>query len=349
MSIATAPVSPFEQLTARSGDELAATALATAAQAGEDQRLGSLVVVVHPERDDHRVLAASGIGVLRAAVSVAVAAGNDRLWSDAPVNDTIEHTVRSLPEVIRAAAEASHVVATHTGTVRVDDRIEAVAIWFESATGVASAAQRRSTLDQLAAAADRDAERSTQVAADEAAAAVLAGGEPAQAGSGSGSRQFDPTDPDLDPVTGVANRERFERALEQYDSDQAALVIIDIDYLNQLADDFDSEIANKILLEIADRLVNDCRKLDLIARIDADTFCVLYNEVDRATALQISKRLSIKIAEPLSTPDGPEVIMATIALAHQFGLVDTDELLRSATDALISGKKTGHGGLFLGS
>jgi diguanylate cyclase (GGDEF)-like protein len=252
-----------------------------------------------------------------------------------------------LPEVIRAAAEASQVVATHTGTVRAGDSLEAVAIWFESEAGVASAVERVNTLEFLTAAAERDAERLAEAAEQSAAEASIAGETPTDvAGPG---RQFDPADPDLDAMTGLANRERFERALENHSSDEATLVVLDIDHFTDIGEEFGTEVAEQILLETADRILDECRKPDLVARIDIDTFAVLFGDADRSTALRISKRLLTRIAEPVSVAPGPEAITATVAFAHQFGLVDTEELMQSATDALRSGKRSGGGRLFLGS
>jgi diguanylate cyclase (GGDEF)-like protein len=345
MTIAPAPVSPFDQLTASPGDELAMTAASIVNRANSADNPGSLVIAVHPDGDDHRVLAASGIGVLRAAVSVAVASGHDRLWSAAPDGDTIEQAVRSLPEVVRAAAEAAEVIATHIGCVRSHDRVECVAIWFESHAGVTPVGERRHTMQLLAAAAERDAVRHSEEAALAASMNTESDDQPAQPTR----RQFDANDPDLDSLTGVANRRRFEQALEQYDSDQATLVVIDIDHFDQIGEDFGKEIADLVLLETADRLSGSLRKSDLVARIDADTFAILFGDVDRSTALQISRRFLNLISEPLPTDIGPEAVTATIALAHQFGLVDTQELMESASDALESGKRSGRGRLVLAS
>ena len=104
-----------------------------------------------------------------------------------------------------------------------------------------------------------------------------------------------------------------------------------------------------MLWHVADRLVASCRSTDLVARIGSDTFAILFGEIDRATALVVSKRLVTVIAEPLPAEVGPEAVSATIALSHQFGLVDTEELLDSANDALASGKRAGRGRLFLGA
>ncbi len=345
MTIAPAPFSPFEQLTAPAGDELASAASSVVNWTHPGTDRGSLVIVVHPTTDDHRVLAASGVGVLRAAVSVAVASGHDRLWSAAPDGDTIELAVRSLPEVVRAAAEAAEVIATHIGCVRSHDRVECVAIWFESRTGITPIDERRQTMQMLAAAAERDAVRRAEEEALLASMSAESVDEPAPPNR----RQFDATDPDLDPLTGVANRRCFEQALEQYDSDQATLLVIDIDHFDQIGQDFGKETSDMILLATADRLAGSLRKSDLVARIDADTFAILFGDVDRSTALQISRRLLTTISEPLPTDIGPESVTATIALAHQFGLVDTEELMESASDALESGKRSGRGRLVLAS
>ena len=343
MTIAAAS-SPFDHLRAPSGDELATTALTLATDAGNDPASGPLVIVVHPEREDHRVLAAQGIGVLRAAVSVAVASGHHRLWAEAPIDDTAEFSPRSLPEVVRVAAEADDVVAAHIGTIRVEDQLACVAIWFQNQSGVAGATERRRILQQLAAAAARDAEQLAIAQAAEREAADAAPSEQAPSG-----RQIDPNDPDIDSVTGLANRGRFERALEDYDSDHATLILVDIDHFGEIISEFDQEVADQVLWHVADRLVASCRSTDLVARIGADTFAVLFGDVERATALQVSKRLVTLIAEPLPTDVGPEAVSATIALAHQFGLVDTEELLASASDALTSGKRAGRGRLFVGA
>jgi len=338
MTIAPATSSKSEPSLPRATPELGSTALAATAATSEDPRLGSLVIVVHPEHDDHRVVASVGADILRASVAVAVASGNNRLWADAPTNDTIEHPVRALPEVVRASAEAGQVVATHTGAVRVDGRIEAVAIWFDSGTGIAPADDRRTTLELLRVAAERDHER---IGEDVPPAQ--------QSDNASDERHFDATDPDLDATTGLANRRSFECALEHYESDRATLILIEIDHFDQLVELHGDEVADRVLLATADRLLRNCRKSDLVARLDCSIFAVLFGDADRSTALQISKRILSELAEPLPIEPGPAAVTATVALAHQFGLVDTDELMQSANSALLSGRRAGGGRLFLAS
>ena len=290
-----------------------------------------------------RAVGGDGAGPLRAAVSVAVAAGNARLWEGAHDAETVERTVRTLPEIIRTTAEAAGVHVAHVGAVE-DESIAAVAVWFEVDNQVSSSATRRETMELLITAAGRQREFFAARTAAATAAAPDVDDEAAD-----GGRHFDPNDPNLDMTTGLATRAQFERAMEDYESDEATLVVVDLDGFAHVPEQYGEAVADAILLEIADRLVGSCRGDDLIARIGVDTFAVLFTDAPRSVGLHVAKRLLDTIALPLEVEGGPEVVTATVALAHQFGLVDMDELLESADDAVASGKRAGAGKLVVAS
>ena len=334
------PTSSFDVLTGRVHDELLAAAAAITARAVSDPSQGVLVIVVRPGADDHQVIAGGGTGVLRAAVSVAAAAGNDRAWRDAPAGDTSEQPVRSLPEVIAAAAEADGVRAVHTGCVRIDGATESAAIWFETWNGVASSEQRRAALAELAAAAERERARR---------AAIAAATPPTEdaVDDRTAVREFDPNDPSLDPLTGLLRGEPFGELIAGFDRDEAMLVLLDLDHFATITSDWGEQIGDRILREMADRLVSTCRRDDVIARVGHDRFAVLFGAIERAEVIEIAKRLLSAIAEPLPTELGPDHVTATVALAHQVGLVDVEEMLESASGALASGKRSGAGRVVL--
>jgi diguanylate cyclase (GGDEF)-like protein len=332
--------------------ELASVAASLAAHASNDAHVGSLVIVVHPDDRDHKVLAGGDSGVLRAAVSVAVASGIDRLWDGTPDGTTIERPIRSLPEIVRAAAEGAGALAVHIGAVRIDDAVQAVALWFETSDGVTPVGDRRNTIEILTAAAERERARLLDAARSapqhDAANSVEAGAaDPATPGGAAGPRSFDPDDPDLDAATGLATRERFTEALEAFESDQAALVVIDIDGFAEIEDSYGSEVSDRILRIVADRMVLTCRTTDLLARVGRHQFAVLFGDPERAASVNASKRLLSAIAAPLELPEGPTAVTATIAFAHQHGMVDTEELLESADDAITGAQRSGHGRLVL--
>lgn len=332
------PTSSFDVLSGSGTDLLLAAAAAAATHSATDPARGALVIVTRPDGGDHQVVAGAGVGVLRAAVSVAAAAGNDRAWRDAPHGDTHELPVRSLPEVIAAAADAAGVRSAHIGCVRSGDAVESVAIWFETWEGVAARTTRRDVLAALAAAGERERARRAEL--------TFAAVDEHDDVPGDARRTFDPTDPQIDPLTGLLRADPFAARLAQYDRDEATLLLLDLDAFATVAAEWGDETSNRIISAVADRLVANCRRDDIIARLGHDRFAVLFGRVDRTEVIQIAKRLLSAVAEPL-TDDGPLRITATIALAHQSGLIDLDEMLDSAADAIASGKRAGAGRLVL--
>lgn len=340
MTIAPTPTSSFDVLTRPVQDELLGAAAAATTRAVSDRSQGVLVVVLRPAGDEPHVISGGGTGILRAAVSVAVAAGNDRAWRDAPDEDTVEQPVRSLPEVIAAAADTDGVRSVHTGCVRVGDTVESVALWFETPHGVASPEDRRAVLASLAEAGERERRRIAEETANRADA------DPG-ATDGPRTREFDPDDPSLDPLTGVLRSERFTELLDEFERDEAMLVLLDLDGFAAVAEEYGADASDLVLREVADRLVGSCRRADTVARIGHDRFAVLFGAIDRSEVVHVAKRLLASVAEPLPDGLGPEGVTATVALAHQVGLVDLEEMLDAAEGALASGKRSGTGRLVL--
>jgi diguanylate cyclase (GGDEF)-like protein len=328
-------------------DPLAAAAASLTADAEAQGTEWTLVVVVRPGARDYRVVAEDGRnGALRAAVSVMVASDNTRLWSDAATDEVVERSVASLPEVVRAAAEGAGVTTAHVGVVRKDAEVGAVALWFGTERGTADVGTRRDTLRVLAAAADRYVELAAE---KRAAAADRPESEEPDADDDVISLPTGSDDPDVDPLTGLASRLRFDQALDDFEGDEATLLLIDLDHFAAINEEYGNDAGDRVLQETARRLASLCRGTDLVARLDADAFAVLLQAADRNTGLQICKRLLGAIGEPLPPDIGPESVSATLAFAHEFGLVDMDELYESADDAVTSGKRSGRGRIVIAS
>lgn len=345
MTIAEHPHASDQQLAAPAGGEIVAVANAATARADHEPALGELVVVARTADGGHRAIGGGGVGPLRAAISVAVAADNYRLWAGVEGLETVERPTRSLPEIVRTAAEASNIATAHIGCVLddADPSLAALAIWFEIDGSVAGPDERRSTIEMLSAAAERQRSFFADREAERAANA------PVPETESSGRREFDADDPTIDSITGLATRTDFEGAMDDYESDEATLIVVDLDGFAAVASEYGQTIADAILREVADRMVSSCRRGDLIARIGPDTFAILFADAPRSVGLHVAKRLLDTIALPLPIAGGPEIVTATVALAHQFGLVDMEELLESADDAVASGKRSGTGRLVIAS
>ena len=334
--------SSFDFLAGSDADPLLAAAARATSEAVARDDYGVLVVVVRPEADDVKVISGGGTGVLRAAVSVAVAAGNDRVWRDAPHADTAECPVSVLPEVIAASADAAGVHVAHTGCVRRDGELDAVAIWFESWRGVADVVERRRVLEELEHAALIAADQRRLAAERDAAAAAVLEVAPT-----SDERTWDVSDPRLDPVTGVLAAKVFMAGFDEFEGADATMIMLDLDQFHAVADEHGDETSDAVLREIADRLVRELAPTDVVSRIGHDRFVVLLGDAARSEVMVVAKRLMAAVAAPLPDDLGPESVTVTAALAYQDGLVDLEELYDAADSAVASGKRSGGAKLVL--
>lgn len=314
--------------------DAAAQAIARAASvAGE-----TLVLIVRPGREDHRVYGEGGNGVVRAAVSVAEAAGNARTWTEAPIGYTVARPVSSLPSVVSDAAEQSGLRAVHVAAAAVSpDRPDCIALWFveEADTDPETEERRRETIQVLAAAAHRDARQAEEQAAAEQRAAALRGDD--------ADNERD------DELQGLVDADAFELALEECEADQATVVVIELDQLDEIAERYGADTAKAVATEAGRRLRATCRGNDVLAVLGPGRYGLLLADVDRATALAVSKRLVAAVAQPLDPGLGPETVTASVGLAHQAGMPDTAELLDSATSAAASGHTAGGDRLIVAS
>lgn len=118
----------------------------------------ALVVVVRPDQLDAAVIAHDDHIGLRAAVRVAVTAGNDRAWRRVgPWIDRID--VSALPAVINLAARRERVRTCHVAGIYMSgERLAAVAMWFSRRERDTAAAQayRNDTLAVLRVSATPD-------------------------------------------------------------------------------------------------------------------------------------------------------------------------------------------------
>jgi diguanylate cyclase (GGDEF)-like protein len=361
MSTATALRPSFDAGVSQARDPLAAAAESLAAAADASGTPDALVIAVRPRARDHRVIAAGTVnGPLRAAVSVVVAAENFRLWADIAHHQVAECPVTSLPEVVRAAAEGAGVTSVHVGTIGSDLEVGAVALWFGRDGIVADSGTQSHVLDVLQIAADEylelaaeQARHDLELAAEQARADEeerrLSSTRTATSADGSTSLVIGSDDPDVDPLTGLASKARFDRALDEFEGEEATLLLIDLDGFTAITFDHGTDAGDRVLQEIALRLAEACGKTDLAARLDGDQFAILLQGSDRPAGLQTSKQLLGSIAAPLPAGIGPESVTATLAFAHEFGLVDMEELFESADDAVASGKRSGRGRMIIAS
>jgi diguanylate cyclase (GGDEF)-like protein/PAS domain S-box-containing protein len=152
-----------------------------------------------------------------------------------------------------------------------------------------------------------------------------------------------------DPVTGLPNRalftERLGLALAGRSADSSCSVcFIDIDRFKRINDSLGHEAGNQVLDEIARRLTAVLRPDDTLARIGADEFAILCNNVGGVLeAIAIADRVQAPLGRPLRTGGADIRLSASIgvSIAEPGDDGDATRLIEDAEAAMYRAKLRG--------
>jgi diguanylate cyclase (GGDEF)-like protein len=145
-----------------------------------------------------------------------------------------------------------------------------------------------------------------------------------------------------DGLTGVRNWRHFElRLAEEISrslrfSEPFALILTDLDKFKSVNDSHGHEAGHGTLVEVARRMVDGTREVDLVARVGGDEFALLLPRTGLAGGLRLAEKLRQKIGgEPVDV-DGLSVsitISAGVAAFPDHGTSGKE--LRAAADAAL--------------
>ncbi|WP_426201455.1 bifunctional diguanylate cyclase/phosphodiesterase [Pseudomonas sp. TWP3-1] len=151
-----------------------------------------------------------------------------------------------------------------------------------------------------------------------------------------------------DALTGLPNRNKLARYLDEAllhkeHSAPLSVLVIDLDNFKPINDSLGHPAGDAVLQEVASRLRECTRELDLVARLGGDEFVVVLNGMD--THQEIDKfctRLIGSLHQPINFENHPLHIGASvgIALSRRQGYVP-GELIRCADIALYKAKSDG--------
>jgi len=116
-----------------------------------------------------------------------------------------------------------------------------------------------------------------------------------------------------DPLTGLANRRAFDRALNRAIANYkrynhiGAILLIDINQFKSINDSLGHLAGDAILQHIASILEIHTRNTDFIARIGGDEFCVILKEAKSLDANLKAAELEAAIAHTPCWHDGHEI------------------------------------------
>ncbi|MCU1450851.1 MAG: Diguanylate cyclase/phosphodiesterase with sensor(S) [Acidimicrobiales bacterium] len=152
-----------------------------------------------------------------------------------------------------------------------------------------------------------------------------------------------------DALTLLPNRALFQSRLEvalaraSRRKRTIAVLFVDLDRFKIINDSLGHETGDELLRAVADRLQDEIRDEDIVARMSGDEFTVLLEEVeDDAEAARVAQRMIDAIRRPIDL-GGHQVFVGAsigIALSHN-GEDGAEDLLRDADLAMYRAKERG--------
>jgi len=157
-----------------------------------------------------------------------------------------------------------------------------------------------------------------------------------------------------DPLTGLYNRRYADPYLKalaeksQQKEQEFAIMMIDIDHFKAVNDTYGHAVGDSVLRTLADRLRDNLRGIDLIARIGGEEFLVALPQCSRDMAEVAADRLRQSVnGRPFQVvPDSPALDI-TVSIGVAVGgaatseLLSTDAVCLQADGALYAAKATG--------
>ena len=152
-----------------------------------------------------------------------------------------------------------------------------------------------------------------------------------------------------DPLTGILNRRQLIHLVEielerarRYGHPTSA-ILLDVDYFKEINDTFGHTVGDKVLVEMAQLLIEKARTSDLVARYGGEEFMLILPETTIAGAQDIAERIRSTVAETSFIVEG-QTIRFTVSLgvtSSESAGDDFESLLKESDRMLYRAKQLG--------
>lgn len=148
-----------------------------------------------------------------------------------------------------------------------------------------------------------------------------------------------------DALTGLYNRGMFDEMKESIGSEEAAMILIDLDKFKTLNDTYGHETGDKALKRLANALQKAFRSEDYVCRVGGDEFAVIMVNANESMRNLISGKASRIMDAVRDEKDGVPGFTLSMGVAFTDGKTGGDQIYKNADEALYKVKNGGKNGM----
>ena len=154
-----------------------------------------------------------------------------------------------------------------------------------------------------------------------------------------------------DALTGLPNRRTllsridYALALAQREGVPFSLLFLNLDRFKHINDTLGHGMGDRVLIEVAERLLLTLRQVDTIARLGADEYVLLIHQADAAGAEGGARRVLDAMQRPFTLDDLNFTVTCSVGISLHPGDGSTaDEMLQAADAAMNEARESGRAG-----
>lgn len=157
-----------------------------------------------------------------------------------------------------------------------------------------------------------------------------------------------------DSLTNLPNRQmlldrlKFAMLTSGRNKFYGAVVFLDLDHFKELNDTLGHDFGDSLLVEVAKRMTNSVREVDMVSRFGGDEFVILLEHLDHDSTIslqkasQVAHKVKTAIAEPFLVNYLDYYLSASMGVClFQGSEVSADEIIRRADISMYQSKNTG--------
>ncbi|HET6793948.1 MAG TPA: EAL domain-containing protein, partial [Acidimicrobiales bacterium] len=152
-----------------------------------------------------------------------------------------------------------------------------------------------------------------------------------------------------DPLTRLGNRALFRTRLEESigrqggGSRRMAVMFVDLDDFKTVNDSLGHDAGDQLLTIVGERITGCVRPMDLAARLGGDEFGIFLEDVDRADAARVARRILSAVRSPIVIEGRELFVQTSVGIVTGEHSSSVEEFLRNADMAMYTAKRNGKG------